>query len=176
MPCAGKIFILDEGNQPYPRFTKCDMFVSHKSLNGRHLVKFFFQRGEERKRCRLAEEKERAGTELAITVYEILLALATFFKYLQRVLLAADVNWPLVVINIWQSSQKWVRLTRVLIIEGADARTSGHIYLLVVQLVLLYRSETLVLQPCIKRVLGGFHHMVAHRMTGQQPWKGRNGG
>ena len=25
----------------------------------------------------------------------------------------------------------------------------------------------------MKRVLGGFHHRVAHRLTGQQPRKGR---
>ena len=28
----------------------------------------------------------------------------------------------------------------------------------------------------MKRVLGGFHHRVACRLTGRQPWKGRDGG
>ena len=35
------IVILEEENQPYPRCTQCDMFVSHKSLNVRHLTTAF---------------------------------------------------------------------------------------------------------------------------------------
>ena len=50
------IVILEEGRQPYHRYTKCDMFVSHKSLNGRNLAIAFFCRGEERKRRLLAED------------------------------------------------------------------------------------------------------------------------
>ena len=29
--------------------------------------------------------------------------------------------------------------------------------------------------PHIRRVLGGFHHRVALRLTGRQPWRGRDG-
>ena len=32
------IVILEEGNRYYPLCPKCDMFVSHKALNGRNLV------------------------------------------------------------------------------------------------------------------------------------------
>ena len=48
------IVILEEGNRPYHRCPKCDMFVSHKALNGRHLATAFCCRGEERKRRCLA--------------------------------------------------------------------------------------------------------------------------
>ena len=57
---------------------------------------------------------------------------------------------------------------------GADARTSGQIYLAVVQSVLLYRSKTWVMTPQIGRVLGVFHHWVVRRLTGRQPWQGRD--
>ena len=67
-------------------------------------------------------------------------------------------------------------LTWVLIRKGADARTPGQIYLVVVQAVLLYGSDTWVLTPHMQRVLGGFHHRVARRMTRQQPQKVRDGG
>ena len=109
------------------------MFVSHKALNGRHLATAFFQRGEERKKFCLEEEESCAGTELAITAYEIPLSLVISFKYLGRVLLAVDNNWPAVVNNLWRSWKKWARLTRELGREGADARTSGQISLSVVQ-------------------------------------------
>ena len=59
--------------------------------------------------------------------------------------------------------------------EGADDRTSGQIYLTVAQSVMLYKSDTWVTTPHIGRVLGGFHHRVARRMTGRQPWRGRDG-
>ena len=48
-------------------------------------------------------------------------------------------NWIAVVINPWKVSRKWVRLTRILGREKADAWTLGHIYLAVVQLVNILR-------------------------------------
>ena len=89
--------------------------------------------------------------------------------------MADDNDWPAVVRNLQKSRRKWVRLTRILSREGADARTSGQIYLAVVQLVQLYGSETWVMTPYIGRVLGVFHHRLAHRLTGRQPWRGRDG-
>ena len=67
----------------------------------------------------------------------------------------------------------WARLTSVLSREGEDACTSVQMYLAVVQSVILYRSETWVMTPCVGRVLGGLHHRVVHRLTGRQPRQGR---
>ena len=66
-------------------------------------------------------------------------------------------------------------MTRVLGREGADARTSVQIYLAVVQLVLIYGSDTWVMTPCIGRVLGRSHYRVARRLKGRQPWRGKDG-
>ena len=109
-----------------------------------------------------------------ITAYAIPLAPVTSFKYLRRVLSEADNNWIAVVSNLRKLWRKWARITRVLSREGADARTSGQIYLTVTQSVMLYKSDTWVKTPHIGRVLGGFHHRVARRMTGRQPWRGRD--
>ena len=59
--------------------------------------------------------------------------------------------------------------------EGENACTSVHIYLVVVQSVIIYKSETWVMTPHIGRFLGGFHHRVALRLTGRQPRIGRYG-
>ena len=40
---------------------------------------------------------------------------------------------------------------------------------------MLYGLETWVLTLITKRVLGRFHHRVARRLTGRQPWRGRGG-
>ena len=55
------IVILEEDNRPYPWCPQCDMFVSHKALNGQHRTTSFFQRVAERKWRRLEEEEERVG-------------------------------------------------------------------------------------------------------------------
>ena len=54
--------------------------------------------------------------------------------------------------------------------EGADAWNLGRIYMAVAQAFMLYRSETWVTTSCSRRILGGFHHRVARRLTGRQPW------
>ena len=47
--------------------------------------------------------------------------------------IAADNDWPAVVSNMRKTRRKWAWLTRVLIREGADDQTLGHIPLAVVQ-------------------------------------------
>ena len=78
----------------------------------------------------------------------------------------------------WHTSAcaKWARLSWVMSREGADAWTLGRIYVAVVQAVMLYRSETWNMTPPTGRVLGGFHHRVARRMTRRQPQKVQDGG
>ena len=68
-----------------------------------------------------------------------------------------------------------VRLTKVLGGERVDSGTSGQIYLGVVQSVMMYGSETWVMTQLNSRVLGGFRHRVARRLTGSQPCQGRGG-
>ena len=58
--------------------------------------------------------------------------------------------------------------------EGAEARRSGHIYLAVVQSVIMYGSETWGMTPHIDRMLDGFHRL-AYRLPEKQPWQGRDG-
>ena len=53
--------------------------------------------------------------------------------------------------------------------DGADTWTLGCFYVTVVQAILLFRSQTWVLTLHIKRILGGFHHRVARRISGKMP-------
>ena len=43
------VVILEEGNFPHPRCTRCNMFVPWVALNGRHPDTEFFSKGSERK-------------------------------------------------------------------------------------------------------------------------------
>ena len=55
--------------------------------------------------------------------------------------------------------------------EGVDFRISGRIDVVVVQAVLLYGSDTLLMTPSIERMLGGFHHRVDRRLAGWKFWR-----
>ena len=56
--------------------------------------------------------------------------------------------------------QKWAQLSRVLGNVGVDACNVGILYTIVFQVVLLYRSETLVVSPRIGKTMVVFHHQV----------------
>ena len=66
-----------------------------------------------------------------------------------------------------------MQLSKVLIREGAYARTLGIISVAVVHAVMFYRSEMWVMTLHIGRVLGGFRHRVDRRLTGRQLCRGR---
>ena len=53
------VVILEEGNLPLPRCPRCDLQVSRKALNERHLETSQCRTGTERKRRRLAEAEMR---------------------------------------------------------------------------------------------------------------------
>ena len=78
------------------------------------------------------------------------------------------------VIKLRKTRQEWAIPTRVLGREGAGDQTLVQIYLAVAQSVLLYHSDTWVMNPLTGRVLGGFHYRVDCRLTGRQPRRGKD--
>ena len=63
------VFVLEEGNFPYPWFPQCNMMFPWRALNGRHLSTAQCDRGVERNRRRLAEEELRDISERAFQAY-----------------------------------------------------------------------------------------------------------
>ena len=102
----------------------------------------------------------------AITAYRIPLNPVISFMYLGIFLLESGDKCTVLVQNLWKEQKKWAWLFRVLSREGADSWTLRRIYVAVVKAVLLFGLETWVMKPCIGRVLGRFHHIVARRLTG----------
>ena len=144
------------------------MFLPQKALNSRKLTTKLCRQGMDKKWHCLAEEEAREGTEISLTAYGVPLSQVTSFKYLGRVLAVEDNDCPEVVRNLRSARHKWEWPTQVLSKEGEDSRTPGQIYVVVVQLVLLYRSLAWVLTPRMQRVMGGLHHSVDRRLTGKK--------
>ena len=63
------VVILEEVNLPHPRYTRCDMMIPQRELNGRHPDTAQCARGAERKRRRLAEADLRESSERAFEAY-----------------------------------------------------------------------------------------------------------
>ena len=84
------VIILDEGNLPHPRCSRCEILVPWRSLNGRHKSNSMCRSGAERKRWRLAETEVRESTEMAFEVYGEQLQTVPSFKYLGRILTEGD--------------------------------------------------------------------------------------
>jgi hypothetical protein len=79
------------------------------------------------------------------------------FLYLGHQLSSTDDDWPDVVKNLAKAQRRWATISQVLIRDGATPRISSMCYKAVVQLVLLYGSETWVLSPKMPSKLEGFH-------------------
>ena len=73
----------------------------------------------------MAEEETRESAEKAFQAYGRPLKTVTSFKYLGRVLTAADDGYPEVVGNLQKARESWTRLTRILGRKGASPRVPG---------------------------------------------------
>jgi hypothetical protein len=91
------------------------------------------------------------------------------FKYLGRPLSSVDDDWPAIYSNLSKARQCWGMVSRVLTCKGADPRTLAMFYKAIVELTLLYGSDTLNVSVKVFKALGGFHHWVARRLSGRMP-------
>ena len=112
------VVILEEGNLPLPRCPRCDLQVSRRALNGRHLGTNQCRIGAERKIRRLAAAEGEAATERDFNAYGRRLNSVKEFRYLGRVLTATDDDWPAVARNLHRARATWGRLARILGREG----------------------------------------------------------
>ena len=119
------VIILEEGNLPHPRCSRCDMLVLWRSLNGRHKSTETCRSGVERKRRRLADIEIQESTEMAFEVYGKQLQTVPSFKCLGRILPAGDDDWTEVVGNLGKARKTWGQLQRILSMEGAGKRLWG---------------------------------------------------
>ena len=93
--------------------------------------------------------------------YGTLLTEISSFRYLGRIFSSSDDNWTAVERNLLKARGKWGPMVNILGREGADRRTVGKFYVVVVQAVILFGSKTWVLTSRLEKSLEGFHHQAA---------------
>ena len=90
----------------------------------------------------------------------------TSSKYLGRTLSSSDNDFLVLEQNLQKAQGKWGRLAKILGSEGAERRMTGFFLVAVVQAVLIFKSETWVLNPRFEKSLESFHHHAVRRMAG----------
>ena len=108
------VIILEEGNLPQPRCSRCNMLVPLRLLNSRHHAIAQCVKGAERKRHRMAEAELRDSTERAFEAYGKPLDNVSAFKYLGRVITMEDDDWTAGAGNLSKARKIWGRLERIL--------------------------------------------------------------
>ena len=116
------VVILEKRIPPHTWCPLCDILVPWKALNETHRHTTQCTRGAERRRRRLAAEEEREVTTRAFSAYGLHLEMVTYFKYLGRVILEADEDWPVVVKKLSLARKVWSRMSYILSREGAVPR------------------------------------------------------
>lgn len=98
----------------------------------------------------------------------------TTYRYLGRLLTSNDSDWPTLYHNLSKARRQWSCIARVLVTEHVQPKAAGMFYKAVVQSILLYCSETWVLEDRMVDTLAAFHHAVAHHLSHLLPYRYRD--
>ena len=115
------------------------MLVPWKALDGMYRHTSQCNWGADWNICQLAAEEGRDLTSRYFSAYGIPLEMMTSFRYLGRVILTADEEFPVMTKNLSRERAVWRRMRRILSREGGEPRVSGFFLKAVVQAVLLFR-------------------------------------
>ena len=87
-----------------------------------------------------------------------------YFKYMGILLLVADDDWQAVIQNLMKAQAVWRRILKILSRRVARLQVSEFYLKAVVQSVLMFGAEKLLVNPQLRQVLGGFQEQVARRL------------
>jgi hypothetical protein len=167
--------ILEESAYVYPHCQRCGLQVPPSWLNNRHYNTDICKTGMARRRQREAEQAAYNADQKTFDVHGVHLAKVTSFCYLGRILSFNNSDWPALYAQLKKAQQRWGMISRLLIREGASHKARGHFYVAIVQAVLLYGCKAWTVTPRMLRVLEGFHHKVARRISGKMARQTANG-
>ena len=123
----------------------------------------------------MAAEKGRSGTETTFQAYRWPLTNVVFLKYISPLPMAMDNEFTEVVANLCNPHRGYYCMSRILGQEGAETRMCGtFIKAVVVQAILIFGSYMWLVNTALGRTLGGFHNMLALRMTKKNPFMWTN--
>ena len=91
--------------------------------------------------------------------------------YLGRMVVFNNSDWADLYGNLSKAQRRWGMVEKVLKNTGELVRSQVMLYKLVVQMVLLYRSNNCGVMEAMHKLLEGFHHQVAQRIAEMLAWQ-----
>ncbi len=123
------------------------------------------QVGVERRQQREAVVSSALALRQLFSVHGVALERVEVFKYLGRLLAQDDGDTQAIRAQLRKARSTWARVGQVLWAENVPPRVAAKFYKGVVQVVLLYGSETWVLNAAALASLERFHIRAAYRMA-----------
>ena len=102
-------------------------------------------------------------------VYIYPLTIAVFLINIAPLLMAMDYEYPEVVANLRNPHRKYYCISRIMGQQGADIQMSSTFIKVVVQVIIVFGLDILVVITHLGETLGGLHNMVALQMTKKLP-------
>ena len=147
------VIISQEGS--LPRCTSCGIRIT--SIGPNHCKsKLCVTLTARRKAFETAQQHARA-TKTVFCIGSTPIETVSEFKYLGRMIATNDRDDLAVTARIKAARAKWMQLYRILSADGVDRKTMTRFYLAIVQAVLLYGSESMVLSSRLLQRLERFH-------------------
>jgi hypothetical protein len=157
------IIILEEGQ--LPRCDNCGMFCTLSALAGKHKELALCKEGARQNKQKVTYLRCIRAFRCTFQIQDQPIKTVTTFRYLGRILTSWDNDWEAARQNLYKAKQRWAMISRILMRESAT-RISALFYKATIQMILLYGSETWVINNKILQLLTSFHHGIARRLTG----------
>eukprot|EP00956_Cyclotella_meneghiniana_P003690 scaffold4479_cov46-Cyclotella_meneghiniana.AAC.3 len=151
------------GEGVYPKCMRCGMQTNPTAT--RHTASQLCKDGKVKLQQLAASIASARSLDVVFTACGEDLEQVEVFKYLGRLMSMDDNDIQAVRKNPSKARKSWRMLSRLLREENAEPRVCGMFYKAVIQLVLLYGSETSALTATARKCLEGFHIRSAYRMA-----------
>ena len=122
------ILILEGVTFPHPWCEIFDVFFTRKFLNTTYQLTKRCDKGADAKLWLYVVEDFQRSLGILLTVHRRDLDSVDVFEYLGIMMSSDDSYWPEVFENICKWHEKWVRISKILVKEGAEVRILGKFY------------------------------------------------
>jgi hypothetical protein len=147
--------IIVEEEVQFPRCGKCRIF--QKLVSAMHQASVECKRFTETLERRADAKAQKAANKVVFMINGRPIKCVKEFKYLGRILDNKDDDRPAIIRNLKRAWWKWGSIGRILSKEKANPKATATFYKAIVQSVLLYGSESWLLNRRMLLSLESFH-------------------
>lgn len=149
------------------RCPNCLVYLMGETVSQRHLNSADCNRWTERNGRLLQESAHLKQKNMQFSVSGEKVENVNSYRYLGRDMSEDNDDWMTIHSNMKKAKGQWARIRTILKQETSSIKTMSSFYKAVVQSILLYGSETWVIDETMRNRLEAFHNQVARSLTKQ---------